>query len=74
MFYPVRIDGQSWTKDQVSAEEFTKRGFELLPARRVGKLDAWLDSHKVAILFETKQEAAAYAMYKMVSKAAVAGN
>jgi hypothetical protein len=71
-YYTVRVDGKSWTKDAVTADYYTARGCEVLPARRLGDLDVWMSGRKVAVLFASQKEAAAYAMFKLVNAAACA--
>ena len=61
-YYMVRIDKKSWTKETVTIEETEARGFHVQPARRIGDMDVFYNNHKVAIMFESKIEAAKFAL------------
>ena len=60
MFYAVSINRQVWTQGEVTIEALQARGFEVCAARRIGAHDVFHNGRKVATLFVTKAEAAAY--------------
>jgi hypothetical protein len=64
MYYSVTINKKSWSAEKISIAEFEKRGYTIQDARRLGDKDVFYNGRKVAILFESKIEAANFALSK----------
>lgn len=62
VFYAVTINRRAWSRDAISVAEFTRRGYTVSPARKVG--DASLfdakGQHLLAHLFTSKLDAAEF--------------
>ena len=59
-FFSVRVDGKSWTKDEVTVQDLTGHGFSVKESRSTGDMDVFMDGYLVTKLFRTKADAAAY--------------
>lgn len=65
LYYSVRLDRKSWTKEAVGVDFFERRGAVVKPSRSdVGNMDVFIDGRLAAKLFRSKLAASIYALGK----------